>query len=192
MGDVGERVPFLEGGQRTARPVVALALLRERHPQLGLGQGLEADLRPPEEARRDHGVEEAGETEAEVPLQGRDVVVRAVEDLGHAGVGHDRREGGEVVHGERIDEARVAPVRRELDEADLLDVVMQAVGLGVQRQRAGAGERLAQPRQLFDRPYPTGQRPLLSLAFASCQSASISSRLDSAGERPRSASRSST
>ena len=93
MLDVGQRVALLGRRQRPARPVVLLAVLAEGDAQLGGGHRGQPDLGEAEDARRDHGVEQAGEGEAEVALQRRHVVVRAVEHLGHRGIGEERRRG---------------------------------------------------------------------------------------------------
>ena len=70
--------------------------------------------------------------EAEVALQGGDVVVGAVQDLDDRGVGQDGAQGREVAHREGVDQHGLPPVGRDLDETDLLLVVVEAVGLAVE------------------------------------------------------------
>jgi hypothetical protein len=78
-----------------------------------------------------------------------------VEDLEDARVAHGRAQGGEVPDDQRVHQDGVAPVGRDLEEADLLEVVVEAVRLGVEADDAtaleGAGEvgqpiRGARPR----------------------------------------------
>jgi len=142
----------------------------------------------PEQPRRDHGVEDRGEREAEVALQRRHVVVGAVEGLAQAGVGHGRGEGGEVAEDEGVHEAGLAPVGRDLEEADLLEVVVQAVRLAVEADGAaalqGAGElrqvvRGADPRGRHGREYTLGGRE--ALPAGACN---VSGHLGSNGVRP--------
>ena len=151
------RRPPARGDSGRTRPVVLLAVLGELDPQLRAGQRLQADLRQPQETRRDHGVEEAGEGEAEVALERGHVVVGAVQDLRDRGVGEDRRQGrrGRGRPGGR-QERRLPAVGGELHEADLLHVVVEAVGLAVE----GEGPRAREPRregaELLRRPDPGG------------------------------------
>ena len=66
------------------------------------------------------------------------VVVGAVQEQASRGErGEERRE---VEPGERVDEPR-RPVPRELEEADLLEVVVERVGLGVERHVVGRMRR---------------------------------------------------
>ena len=83
-------------------------------------------------------------------LKGGKVVdqqIGAVEDLDEAGVGHGRRERREVADGERVHQDRLAPVRRDLDEADLLEMVVEAVRLRVEGDGAAALHRAGEPGQ---------------------------------------------
>ena len=65
-----------------------------------------------------------------------------------------RRQGRQVAHRQGVDQAGVAPVRRDLDEADLLDVVVEAVGLAVEGEGAAAGEGGDEALQLLRCPDP--------------------------------------
>jgi len=142
--------------------------MRARERELVARHRGQADLASPEQARRDHRVEDRGEGEAEVPLERRHVVVGAMEDLDDPGVRQDRGEGGEVANGEGVHQPGVAPVGRQLDEADLFEVVVEAVRLGVEGDRAaaleGAGElrqglRGADPGGRHGREYTLGAAP---------------------------------
>ena len=156
--DIGRRVGLLPRGEGAARPVVLLAVLAQDRAQLGLRHRLQADLGHSQVARGDHGVEEAREGEAEVALQRGHVVVGPVQDLDHAGVGHDRREGREVPQGQGVDEPALAAVGGELHEAHLLEVVVQAVRLRVEGKGAAALEGVGQGLELFGGSDPAGHR----------------------------------
>jgi hypothetical protein len=129
-------------------------LVELRDPELVARHRGEADLALPEEARRDHGIEEGGEGEGEVPLERRHVVVGPVEHLDERGIGQGRREGREVAYGERVHEKGLAPVGSELDQADLVEVVVQAVRLGVEADRAAALEGANERGQRLRRADP--------------------------------------
>ena len=153
MQDVGERVGLLLRRERTPRPVVLLVGLRERDAQLVARDGDEAELAAPEQARGDHGVEERGEAEAEVALERRDVVIGPVQDLDEQGIRHGGTERPQV-HRQAVDQEGLAAVGRDLHEADLVPVVVEAVRLGVEPDRAAARERLHQPFELGGAPDP--------------------------------------
>jgi hypothetical protein len=55
-----------------------------------------------------------------------------VQDLGDVRVGERRPQGREVLHRERVHQDGFAAVGGDLDEADFLEVVVEAVRFGVQ------------------------------------------------------------
>jgi hypothetical protein len=63
-----------------------------------------------------------------------------VEDLLDVRVGHDGREGRQVGERERVDDRGAAFGVGDLEQADLLEVVEEAVRLGVERERGGSGD----------------------------------------------------
>ena len=65
-----------------------------------------------------------------------------------------RWERRQVTERERIDEPRAPAVRRQLEQADLLGIVMQAVGFGVDADRAAARELVDEALELGRRPDP--------------------------------------
>ncbi len=71
--------------------------------------------------------------ELEIPFQRHDVVLGCVIDLFQVGVGEEGRQRLQVVQGEGVDQV-IPSLRGELDQADLLLVGVEAVGLGVDRQ----------------------------------------------------------
>ena len=143
--DIGERVGLLLRGQRALRPVVFLAALAELDAELVAHQRLQPELGVTEQARGDRRIEHRAKREPEVATHRRDIVVTAVHDLEDRGIGHDRGERREIAKRERIDQAGPTAERGELDQADLLRVVMQAVALGIDADRTArrqlVGER---------------------------------------------------
>jgi hypothetical protein len=141
--DIGERIRLLLGGQGAPRPVVALAALDQLDAELVADERLQAELGVAEQAGGDRGVEDGREVDAEVAAHGGDVVVAGVEDLEHRRVGEDRRQRRQIAKGQRIDEPGAALVGAQLDQADLLRVVVEAVALDIDADRAA-------PRELVD------------------------------------------
>ena len=93
--------------------------------------------------------------EAEVAPHRRDVVVAAVDHLEDRRVGEDRRERRQVAERQWIDQPRCAAERGQLHEADLLGVVVQAVGLGVDADRAAPDQLVDEVVELIRSAYPS-------------------------------------
>ena len=143
--------------QRTQRPVGFLRSLRDLQAEVALEQRGEAELRDAAQARRDHRVEDAPGGHKAAATEQPQIVVHSVNDE------FLPREGGEErlqrIPGERVDQQIVAR-HADLDEAELLEVAVEAVRLGIdgdarmrcergQRGCKGLGgiqERLHQPR----------------------------------------------
>jgi hypothetical protein len=121
-------------------------------------QRLQADLGVAEQPRRDRGVEHRTKHEPEVAPHRRHVVVAAVDDLEDRCIREQRRERREVVDGQRIKQPRLAAERGQLEQADLLGVVVQAVGLGVKPDRPAAGEALDELDELVGGANPSSGR----------------------------------
>ncbi len=100
-----------------------MALAQRGQPDGGVAEQLGAD----------HGVEQVREAEAAVALEHEDVVLGGVEDLADLRGGEHRPERREIrraLHGQRVDQE--GPVLgADLHQADLVEVVIEAVGLGI-------------------------------------------------------------
>ena len=103
----------------------------------------------------DHGVEHAREREPEVALERGHVVVGAMQDLHHRGVGEERGQRRQVACGQGVDEP-AALLHADLHQADLLAMVVQAVRFRVEGDGAAARERPDQLRQLTRGADPSG------------------------------------
>ena len=145
VAGVVHSVAQLRVAQGPARPVRLLRILGEGHVQELLRKGGQPDLFDAQQLRRDHGVEHlAAGPEALPRAQQAQVVVGAVQD--QPLVRQDFDETAEVQLRQRIDdEVRVSD--GELDQADLLRVVVQAVGFGIQRHRTHSAQALHQAPQ---------------------------------------------
>ena len=91
-----------------------------------------------EELRADGGVDEVAHDEAEIAIEDAQVVIAAVEDLDDAA---DRRASRRSAPGRRFASGstmKSSSGTRDLDQADLVEVRMQRVGLGVDGDRAAA------------------------------------------------------
>src|SRR6185436_12580012 len=144
--------------ERTARPVAPLKALRQLDAELALEDRLEAELEASGEPRGHLGVEHRGEVELEVALEEHDVVVGAVEDLLDLRIGHQRGQLREIGEDEGIDQRRAALGVADLEEADLLEVMEEAVRLGVECERTGSGDRADVFAQLPGRANEKGRR----------------------------------
>ena len=101
---VEPRVVQLFRRQGTAFPIGALILLVQRHAEVRVENGGEADLRPAERARGAHGVENVGELEAVVAPKADEVVFGGVKHLLLARIGEEGRERAQVRQRDRIDD----------------------------------------------------------------------------------------
>ena len=100
-----------------------------------LGERREADGRVAEELSRHHRVEEIRELEGAVALQHEQVVLGGVEDLADLLRREDRRERrqlGRTAQRERIDQVDAA-TRADLHQTGLVEVVIEGIGLGIDR-----------------------------------------------------------
>ena len=85
-----------------------------------------------EKLRTDHRVDQVRDGEAEVAIENAQVVVGAVQDLGDVAIGEDLAELRQIEFAERIDDQILAR-NRHLNQADFVEVRMQRVGLGIER-----------------------------------------------------------
>ena len=128
--DVGRGIGHEDRREGPAAPVGTLARLVERDAEPSREERREADLLLPEKLRGEHRVEDLARVEAVPAREEPQVVVGAVQE--EAPVRKEAEEGSEVESGERIDEPRRAGPC-ELQETDLLEIVVEGVGLGVER-----------------------------------------------------------
>jgi hypothetical protein len=77
-----------------------------------------------------------------------------VEDLLDPGVGHERGQRREVLEGQRVDQRHGEPRRGQLEEADLLEVVVEVVRLRVEGEGAGAVELADERGEVLRRADP--------------------------------------
>ena len=110
-----------------------------------LDQGGKPDLLDAQQLGRDHGVEHLTARPEVLPgAHQAQVVVGAVQD--QPLVPQDLDQTRHLQLGERVHD-EVPASDRELDQADLLEVVVQAVRLGIQRHRFMLPDALVQPFQ---------------------------------------------
>jgi hypothetical protein len=120
--------------ERTRRPVSALELLVQLHPEVLFEQRREPDARLVEELRRHSRVEERTGAESILALEEAEVVIRIVEDDLDRRVAQQGAEPAEIGDRERVDHDRGGP-RRDLQQIDLVFVAMEARGLRVDRDQ---------------------------------------------------------
>ena len=117
-------------GERTAGPVGFLRAFDQLDAEVLLHQGREREFRVAGQPRRDHRVEHGAGLGEPGPAHEPQVVIRAVEDQELAGEHLEKRP--EIEARQRIDQD-VPLIEGNLDEAELLEVAMEAVGLRIHR-----------------------------------------------------------
>jgi hypothetical protein len=130
----------------------ALLVLRERHAEVFLDQGGQADGWVAEELCADHRVIEIREFESAVALQDVDVVLGGMEEHAHLGRREDRSQRGQLVgaaDGQRVDQPAFL-AGRDLDQADLVEIVVEAVGFGVESDDVLFEQLFRDDLELFD------------------------------------------
>ena len=116
--------------QRAARPVRFLRAFHERDSEILLHQRREAELAQTEQPRRDHGVENFARLEPERAPEKAQIEVHSLQD--NFLLREHRAERLEIDARERIDQ-EILLRKGELNEAKLLEVAVQTVRLGVDR-----------------------------------------------------------
>jgi len=111
-------------------PIGALEFLLQMDVEFVFKQAAKPDTFPAQNTGSDHRVKEVAEPEAEVSAQGQQVIFGGVEDRFDLGIGKDLLKQGNILQNKRIYQV-VMSGDGELDQADLLSVGKQAVGLGI-------------------------------------------------------------
>ena len=106
--------------------------LVQLHGEVPLQQRREAERLVAEELRADGGVDQVRDDEPEVAVEDAEVVVAAVQHLRDRRIAEELAERVEANAAERIDDEVLSP-RRHLNEADLVEVRVQRIGLGIDR-----------------------------------------------------------
>ena len=117
-------------GKRAARPVGLLAAFVERDATVLLDERAVAERAQAEQLRGQHGVEDGLRFRRARAAQHAQVEIGAVQEPGVAAGGRPEFIQRKLI--QRVDE-EMLPVVRDLDQADALAVVVQAVGLGIER-----------------------------------------------------------
>src|SRR2546426_622665 len=141
MPDVLGGVGPLSFVERPARPVVALRPLVELDAEVGEQEARQSDAGLPQELRADHRVEQRLQVKPEITPQIEDVLLRGVQYLDDPLCSENLPQRLEAPQGEGIDEIHRLAVGN-LDEAALVMVVVEGVGLGVNRQGGGFRQAL--------------------------------------------------
>ena len=116
-------------------------LLVDLVTEVAVEQRRETERLVAEELRADHRVDQIRDREAEVAVEDAQVVVGAVQDLRDAAIRQNLAELRQIELTQRIDD-QVLARNRHLDEAHLVEVRMQRISLGVERDdrlRGNAG-----------------------------------------------------
>ena len=129
--------------KRPPGPVGFLGALGEDNPEVAVQQGRQAELETADEPRRDHGVEHAAGLDHADAAQEPQVVVEPLDDEFMPGEFLKQRLQGKP--GQRVDE-HIESRHADLDQTQLFEIAMEAVGLGVERDAPGLAHRLQEFR----------------------------------------------
>ncbi len=132
MADVGSGVLKGLDGERASSPVSPLksfALINGYAQQIS-GEGCQAELGNASKTGGDTSIELVMDVEVTMTLEAADVVVRPMKDFLDGIIYQNVSERSEVIKRYRIDDIDFV-AGGDLNEAELLGVVVEAVGLGI-------------------------------------------------------------
>ena len=147
IANVRERIFELLGREWSLSPVAPLLVDGERNAELLREQVVQAELLQAQRLRSSMRVEDAPERESVIALHAEHVVLRGVQDALAARI----REQGEKRRdrqGQGIDRP-IGVGRRDLQEADLLEVRVESVALGIEADAGAAGDIVHAGGELF-------------------------------------------
>ena len=147
MRGVGGRILDHFAREGALRPVSALKVLVQDHPEILLEQGAQPHSWFAEELRRDPGVEEPVGPKSVISIQRSEIVVGVVEQDLDIGVGEQATDGGQVGDRQRVDHRRLS-LRAYLNEIHPIGVPVKRSRLGVERQAGLAPQPLSQVEQI--------------------------------------------
>jgi len=123
-------IDFHRGRERTARPVGFLRTLGQDDVEVLLDERGITELAQANHPGRDHGVENFPHRQIKAASQQAQIKIHSLEN--NLLVCEQRAERLEIDSGERIDQ-NIFAVEGELNEAELFEIAVQTVGLGVDR-----------------------------------------------------------
>ena len=124
----------LLGRERPAAPIRPLVPFVCSDTEFLRQYGGQPVLPPAKNSRSQHRVKQVDKRVGEIPLQAKDVILGRMEHLLHRRVGRQLSQAVEIWETQRINDI-ILVQSRDLDQADLLAVCVQAVRLGINRQR---------------------------------------------------------
>ena len=124
------RVPAMAIGQRTLRPIVGLMLFGVTDAQQVFQHIAQAEARISADAGGSHGIEDGMDIEIKIALETDQIVFRSVENYLDVPIRKNSAQGADIGDLQRVDQD-IAIRRRQLDQAGLAAVGMQAVGFGI-------------------------------------------------------------
>jgi hypothetical protein len=125
--------------QRAAGPVVPLAPFGVHHAEKRFHQITQPELLETEQLSGNVSVKDVAEGKAVIAVEAEHVIARGVKDLFHGGIRQDWAERSQVTHRQRVEYKRFR-ISGNLDQADFLEVVIQAVCFNVDGEAEGSVE----------------------------------------------------
>ena len=143
MADISGGVVESLGGERAPPPVSSLKplALRDSYAQQVFDEGCQPDPGQTGKAGSDVGIVQVADTKSVMQVEAADVVVRAMNDFDDGSICQDFFEGSNLLQDDRVDDVDFV-AGGNLNQAELLGIVVEAVGLGIEGDDSGAEHRL--------------------------------------------------
>jgi hypothetical protein len=143
ISDVGSGVVKGLGGERALPPVSSLEslTLTDSYAQQVFDEGCQTNSRHAGEASSDVGIVQVADTKSVMPVEATNVVVRAMNDFLDGIIYQNFFEGIKLLQNHRIDDVDFV-AGSYLNEAELLGIVVEAIGLSIEGDASRAKHHL--------------------------------------------------
>jgi len=143
MADIGGGVVEGLGGERAPSPVSSLKplALRDSYAQQIFDEDCQPDPGQTGKAGSDVGIVQVADTKSVMPVEAADVLVRAMNNFDDGSICQDFFEGSDLLQDDRVDDVDFVACGY-LNETELLGIVVEAVGLGIESDVWRAEHRL--------------------------------------------------
>ncbi len=143
IADISSGVVKGLGGERAPPPVSSLEplALRDSYSQQVFDDGCQPDPGQTGKAGSNVGIVQVADTKSAVPVEAPDVVVRAMNDFDDRSMCQDFSEGTDLLKDDRVDDVYFVE-GSNLNQAELLGIPVEAVGLGIKGDISRVDHRL--------------------------------------------------
>jgi len=143
IADISSGVVKGLGGERAPPPVSSLEplALRDSYPQQVFDDGCQPDPGQTGKAGSNVGIVQVADTKSAVPIEASDIVVRAMNDFDDRSMCQGFSEGTDLLKDDRVDDVYFVE-GSNLNQAELLGIPVEAVGLGIKGDVSRVDHRL--------------------------------------------------